>query len=78
LKRIPVSVHHGRHDGVVPYRHSVGFVRKLEAAGSENVYFEVFDGEHEQFPSRSFDWFARLAGVRPRGDGDVAAVRITG
>jgi dipeptidyl aminopeptidase/acylaminoacyl peptidase len=78
LKRVPVSVHHGRHDDVVPYRHSVEFVRKLEAAGAHDVYFEVFDGEHEQFPSHSFDWFARLAGARPLEDGGDAAVRITG
>ena len=72
LKSLPVSIHHGRHDGVVPYRHSVDFVHKLEAAGAENVYFELFDGEHEQFPSHSFEWFARLASR------DDAAVRITG
>jgi len=72
LKDLPVSIHHGRHDDVVPYRHSFDFVRKLEAAGAENVYFELFDGEHEQFPSHSFEWFARLA---RRAD---AAVRITG
>ena len=72
LKSLPVSIHHGRHDTVVPYRHSLAFVRELEAAGAENVYFEVFDGEHEQFPSHSFEWFARLAS---RAD---AAVRITG
>ena len=78
LKMLPVSVHHGRHDDVVPYRHSVEFVRKLEAAGAENVYFEVFDGGHEQFPSHSFEWFARLAGIQvPEGDGN-AAIRITG
>ena len=72
LKSLSVSIHHGRHDTVVPYRHSAEFVRRLEAAGAENVYFELFDGEHEQFPSHSFEWFARLAS---RAD---AAVRITG
>ena len=77
LRSVPVSVHHGRHDDVVPYRHSAEFVRKLEAAGAKDVYFEVFDGEHEQFPSHSFEWFARLAGVRAQTGGD-AAVRITG
>ena len=77
LKKIPVSVHHGRHDDVVPYRHSAEFVRKLEAAGAEEVFFEIFDGEHEQFPAHSFEWFARLAGVRPQKDA-VSAVRITG
>ena len=34
LKDIPVSIHHGRHDTIVPYRHSAEFVRKLEAAGA--------------------------------------------
>lgn len=72
LKSLPVSIHHGRHDTVVPYRHSTEFVRGLEAVGAKDVYFEVFDGEHEQFPSHSFEWFARLAS---RAD---AAVRITG
>ena len=78
LKDIPVSIHHGRHDDVVPYRHSVEFVRKLEEKGAGNVYFEVFDGGHEQFPAHSFEWFARLAGVKPPADGGSGAVRITG
>ena len=78
LKPVAVSIHHGRHDTVVPYRHSAEFVRKLEAAGAEKIYFEVFDGEHEQFPSHSFEWFARLANVRPPEDVSGGAVRITG
>ena len=78
LKNLPVSVHQGRHDDVVPYRHSVEFVRRLEAAGAEEVYFELFDGEHEQFPAHSFEWFARLAGVKPPEDAGNATVRITG
>ena len=72
LRDLPLSIHHGRHDDVVPYRHSLEFVQKLEALGAEEVYFEVFDGEHEQFPEHSFEWFARLADQRD------AAVRITG
>ena len=72
LTNLAVSIHHGRHDDVVPYAHSLKFVRKLEETGAENVYFEVFDGEHEQFPSHSFEWFARLA------NWDDSAVRITG
>ena len=78
LKKLPVSIHHGRHDTVVPYRHSAEFVRKLEAAGADEVYFEVFDGEHEQYPAHSFEWFARLAGVKLPEDARKAAVRITG
>ena len=72
LRKLPLSIHHGRHDETVPYRHSLEFVRKLEALGKDNVYFEVFDGEHEQFPEHSFEWFARLA------NRNNAAVRITG
>ena len=72
LARVTLSVHHGRHDDVVPWRHSLELVRQLESAGGEDLYFEVFDGGHEQFPSHSFEWFARLA------NRDDAAVRITG
>ena len=72
LKRLPVSIHHGRHDTVVPWRHSQSLVTRLEDAGAEELYFDVFDGEHEQFPSHSFEWFARLA------HHDDAAVAITG
>ena len=72
LKDTPVSIHHGKHDDTVPYRHSADFVARLEAIGNEHIYFDVFDGGHEQFPSHSFEWFARLAG---RND---AAVAITG
>lgn len=72
LRNMAVSIHHGRHDDTVPYRHSADFVSKLEATGNEYVYFDVFDGGHEQFPAHSFEWFARLAGR------DNAAVGITG
>ena len=72
LKRIPLSIHQGRHDDVVPWRLSLEHARKLVSSGAEELYFEVFDGGHEQFPSHSFEWFARLA------DRDDAAVRITG
>ena len=67
-----VSIHHGRHDTLIPYKHSADFVSKLEALGNDHVYFDVFDGEHEQFPSHSFEWFARVGGWLD------AAVGITG
>ena len=72
LARVTLSIHHGRHDDVVPWRHSLELVRRLESAGAEELYFDVFDGGHEQFPSHSFEWFARLS---DRAD---SAVRITG
>ena len=72
LKNLAVSIHHGRHDTLIPYKHSADFVAKLEETGNDHVYFDVFDGGHEQFPSHSFEWFARLGGWLD------AAVRITG
>ena len=72
LKRLPVSIHHGLHDDVVPWRQSLALVQALEAAGAEELYFDVFDGGHEQFPAHSFEWFARLA------HRDDSAVAITG
>lgn len=62
LKNMPVSIHHGRHDDVVPFRHSVELAGLLEAAGNSRVYLDIFDGGHEQNPARSFEWFAKLAG----------------
>ncbi|MBQ9337486.1 MAG: prolyl oligopeptidase family serine peptidase [Lentisphaeria bacterium] len=72
LKDLPVSIHHGRHDRVVPFRHSVVLAEQLEKAGNERVYLDIFDGGHEQNPAHSFEWFAKLAGTRR------SSVRITG
>ena len=72
LKDLPVSIHHGRHDDTVPFAHSRDLARKLEAAGNDRVYLDIFDGGHEQFPTHSFEWFAKLADARS------ASVRITG
>lgn len=63
LAGLPVSIHHGRHDPVVPFRHSVEVARKLDALGNDSFYFEIFDGGHDQFPERSFEWFARFVGA---------------
>lgn len=73
LRTLPVSIHHGRHDDVVPFRHSVMLAEKLEAAGNEQVYLDIFDGGHEQMPEHSFEWFARLV-----GGGAGGTVGITG
>ena len=72
LKDLPVSIHHGRHDEVVPFRHSVELAESVEAAGNRRVYLDVFDGGHEQKPAHSFEWFAKLAGQREK------AVKLTG
>lgn len=72
LKDIPVSIHHGRHDPVVPFRHSVELAKNIVATGNGRVYLDIFDGGHEQLPHHSFEWFAKLAGRKKR------AVGITG
>lgn len=72
LKNLPVSIHHGRHDPVVPFRHSVELARRIEEAGSDQIFLDVFDGGHEQLPHHSFEHFAKLAGR------SAAAVNITG
>ena len=69
LAGLPVSIHHGRHDPVVPFRHSVELARKIDAAGNDRFYFDVFDGGHDQFPARSFEWFARFVGERASATG---------
>lgn len=72
LSRLPLSLHHGRHDKIVPREQSLALVRELDKRSPEAFYFDFFDGGHEQFPARSFEWFSRLAGT---GD---AARRISG
>ena len=62
LKDLPVSIHHGRNDPIVPFRHSLLFAEKLEASGNDRVYLDIFDGGHEQIPAHSFEWFAKLVG----------------
>lgn len=64
LKNLPVSIHHGRHDTVVPFQHSRRLAEILESAGNDQVYPDIFDGGHEQIPAHSFEWFAKLAGKR--------------
>ena len=72
LKDLPVSIHHGRHDTLVPFQHSCRLAEMLESAGNDQVYLDIFDGGHEQIPSHSFEWFAKLAEKRS------AMVGITG
>ena len=72
LKNLPVSIHHGRHDPVVPFAHSVELAKNIEATGNDRVYLDIFDGGHEQLPHHSFEWFAKLAGKKKD------AVKITG
>lgn len=72
LKGLPVSIHHGRHDEVVPFRHSAELAEALEKTGNDDVYLDIFDGGHEQNPVHSFEWFSKLVGERK------STVKITG
>lgn len=60
LKKLNLSVHHGRHDRSVPYTQSSELINKMEAAGANKFYFEIFDGGHECRYDRAFDWFESL------------------
>ena len=72
LAVLPVRMHHGRHDDLVPFQDTAALANRIECAGSDQIYPDIFDGGHEQIPAQSFEWFARLA--QKHG----AAVTITG
>ena len=62
LVKLPLYIRHGRHDKVVPFRHSVDLIRRIEALGPDTFFHEIFDGGHESVDAHSFEWFAALAG----------------
>lgn len=65
LAKVNLSVHHGRHDKIVPYRITYRFAALLEEVGPERFYFDFFDGRHEADNLRSFAWFEKqLSHVR--------------
>lgn len=64
LRNVPLSVHHGRHDDVVHYSHTLRLADRLGIDECRDFYFEIFDGEHELRPERAFEWFSRLASVK--------------
>ena len=69
LVGVPLSVHHGRFDPVVPYRHSWRLAQALEEAGAKNFFFEIFPGGHEIKYREAFAWFDGL--VRAAVNEDV-------
>ena len=65
LAKVNLSVHHGRHDKIVPDRITYRFAALLEEVGPERFYFDFFDGGHEADNLRSFAWFEKqLSHVR--------------
>ncbi|GFO68407.1 hypothetical protein GMLC_19860 [Geomonas limicola] len=59
LARVNLSVHHGRHDDVVSYRHSWKLAQALEERGADHFFFEIFDGAHDIHYGTAFDWFGK-------------------
>jgi len=60
LASVNLSLHHGRFDPVVHYRHSWRLARELEKQGAERFFFEIFDGGHDLHYERAFHWFDML------------------
>jgi dipeptidyl aminopeptidase/acylaminoacyl peptidase len=55
-----LSVHHGRYDQIVSCRQSWRLAQKLEEAGAERFFFEIFNGGHDIHYDRAFEWFDSL------------------
>jgi dipeptidyl aminopeptidase/acylaminoacyl peptidase len=73
LAQATLSVHHGRFDPVVSYRHTLKLVAELERHHPGNFFFEVFSGGHDIRYQVAFHWFDGLLAV-DEGQG----ARLTG
>lgn len=60
LKKVNLSVHHGRYDSSVPYTHTRNLAYALEALGAGSFFFEILDGGHDFYPDVAFKWFDKL------------------
>ncbi len=72
LAGINLSLHHGRFDSIVHYRHSWQLALKLEALGAWRFFFEIFQGGHDIRFEQALDWFA------VQDQPSAAGVRLTG
>ena len=73
LAKATLSVHHGRFDPVVSYRHTMKLVAGLEQLEPRNFFFEVFGGGHDIRYDVAFRWFDSL-----RGSDAGEGARLTG
>ena len=73
LAQATLSVHHGRFDPVVSYRHTTRLVAELERHDPGKFFFEVFGGGHDIRYEAAFRWFD---GLLESGAGEGA--RLTG
>ncbi len=60
LAKANLYLHHGRLDPLVDYRQSWRLAQKLEEAGAERFYFEIFNGGHDIQYDRAFTWFDQV------------------
>ncbi|MBJ6752337.1 alpha/beta hydrolase family protein [Geomonas anaerohicana] len=60
LSRVNLSLHHGRFDPLVSWRHSRRLIGEMERVGAERFFFEIFDGEHDIRYPVAFGWFEGL------------------
>jgi dipeptidyl aminopeptidase/acylaminoacyl peptidase len=72
LSRVTLSVHHGRYDPVVSYRHTLNLVSGLEQHQAQYFFFEVFGGGHDIRYEVAFRWFDALR------NGPGVGKRLTG
>jgi dipeptidyl aminopeptidase/acylaminoacyl peptidase len=59
LARAVLSVHHGRHDPAVPWRHTAQLAAAIESRTPAAFYHEIFDGGHDLLYDRAFAWLER-------------------
>ena len=67
LAGVKLSVHHGRYDPVVSYRHTMKLVAELERLQPANFFFEIFNGGHDIRYEVAFRWFDELKGEAGEG-----------
>ena len=61
LSHLPLSIHQGRHDDIVPWKMTHRLYEEIEHFLPEHCYYDLFDGGHDEDASRSFSWFASLS-----------------
>lgn len=61
LSVVCLSIHQGRHDGIVPWKMNRDLHEAIESFSPEHCYFDLFDGAHDEDVSRSFAWFDSLS-----------------
>jgi predicted esterase len=61
--KLPVDIHHGRSDPVVPFSHAEQ-ARDVLTANGHTVYFHPFDGGHTTSPEHADEIWAEIGSAR--------------